>query len=70
MLPPCDGGEDAFGISGPAERLGVFVVLGDVAVDGGLQVDERAEGPPLEPPPGERPEEAFDGVEPGRAWWG
>ena len=47
--------------------LGCVVVLGDVAVDGGLQVDERAEDPALEPPPGERREEALHGVEPGCA---
>ena len=46
MLPACDGGEDAFGVCGPGEGLWVFVVLGDVAVDGGLQVDERTEDPP------------------------
>ena len=35
MLPSRDGGEDAFGVGSPCEGLGVFVVLGDVAVDGG-----------------------------------
>jgi hypothetical protein len=42
----------------------MFVLLGDVAVDGGLEVDERAEDPALEPAPGERREEALNGVEP------
>jgi len=43
MLPACDGGEDAFGVGGPDEGLWVFVVFGDVTVDGGLRVDERME---------------------------
>ena len=43
MLPACDGGEDAFGVGSPGEGLWVFVVFGDVTVDGGLRVDERME---------------------------
>jgi len=43
MLPARGGGEDAFRAGSPGEELGVFVVLDDVAVDGGLEVDERAE---------------------------
>jgi len=70
VVPACDGGEDALGVGGPTECLGVFVVLGDVAVDGGLQADERAEDATLEPPARERREEAFDGVEPGSAGGG
>jgi hypothetical protein len=34
--------DDAVGISGPDERFGFAVVLAEVAVDCGLQVDERA----------------------------
>ena len=36
-------GEDLVDGLGPGERLGIVVVLGDVAVDGGLEVDDRAE---------------------------
>ena len=43
MLPACDGGKDAIGVGGPCEWLGVIVVFCDVAIDGGLEVDERAE---------------------------
>ena len=43
MLPLVDGGEDAIWVGGPGEGLGIFVVLGDVAVDGDLEVNERAE---------------------------
>ena len=48
----------------------MLVVLGDVAVDGGLEVDERAEDPALEPASGEGREEALHGVEPGCAGGG
>ena len=40
-------------------------MLGEEAVDGGLEVDERAEDAALEAAPGELGEEALDGVEPG-----
>ena len=42
-----------------------MVVLGEVAVDGGLQLDDGAEHAALQPPPGERREERLDRVEPG-----
>jgi hypothetical protein len=45
----------------PALALRAGVVLGDVAMDRGLEVDHRAEGSALEPAPGERREE--DGAE-------
>ncbi len=45
MLPAGDGTEDAIGVGGSDEGLGMFFVLGDVAVDGGLEIDERAEDP-------------------------
>jgi hypothetical protein len=37
------------------EGFGVVLVLGDIAVDGGLEVDNRSEGA-FEPSPGERAE--------------
>jgi hypothetical protein len=42
------------GVGGPDERLGALVVLGEVAVDRGLEVDQRAEGTALQPAAGER----------------
>jgi hypothetical protein len=36
--------EDGIGGLGPAEGLRVVVVFADVAVDCGLQIDDRAEG--------------------------
>ena len=58
-------GEDLVGGLGPDEGLGVVVVLGDVAVDGGLQVDDRVEAAAPEAAAGQRREEGLDGVEPG-----
>ena len=59
------GGDDGVGVVAPGEGFGLGgVVLGDEAVDGGLEVDDRAEGSVLEVPPGELGEEALDGVQP------
>src|SRR5262245_46639553 len=50
---------------GPGEGCGVMVVVGDVAVDRSLEVDDRAKAAALEPAAGERREEGLDGVQPG-----
>jgi hypothetical protein len=39
LVPSLGRGDDGFGVGGPDERLGLGVVLGEVAVDGGLEVD-------------------------------
>ena len=44
--------------------------LGDEAVDGGLEVDDRTEDAPFQTPPGELGEEGLDGVEPRAGGWG
>jgi hypothetical protein len=44
-----------------------MVLVGDVAVDGSLQIGDRAERATFEPPPCEGGEEALHGVEPGSA---
>jgi hypothetical protein len=64
LVPTLYGGDDAIGIGGPDEGLGLHVVLGEQAVDGGLEVDEGVEGPALEAPLEELGEEALDRVEP------
>jgi hypothetical protein len=46
------------------ERLGVLVGLVEIAVDGGLQIDDRAEDSALEPSLGEGGKESLHGVEP------
>ena len=63
-MPAFDGGDDAFWIGGPSERLWIGVLFGDEAVDGGLEVDERVECAPLETASGELGEEAFNSIEP------
>jgi len=64
-VPTPDGGDDPVWISGPGEGAGVFVGLGEEAVDGRLEIDERAEHAALEAPFGQLGEEALDRVEPG-----
>ena len=65
MSPALDGGEDRVGGFGRDERLGFVVGLGDEAVDGGLQFDDRGEDAALEVLPGEPGKPAFDRVPPG-----
>jgi len=59
-----DGFDGAVRIGGPYERLGRLVVVGDEAVNGGLEVDSR-EDAALEATVAEPCEELFYGVEPG-----
>src|SRR5215208_4541530 len=64
LAPAVDGGDDLIGISGPDEGLGVMVGLVEIAVDSGLEVDDRSEDAALQAPLGERGEEGLDCVEP------
>lgn len=48
MVPALDGCDDFVGICGPGEGLGLLVVLGEEAVDGGLEVDDGVEDATLE----------------------
>ena len=57
-------GEDLVGGFGPDEGLGVVVVLVDIAVDGGLEIDDRVEAAAPDSSAGERREEGLDGVQP------
>src|SRR6516162_277040 len=57
--------DDTVGIGGPDEGFGFAVVLAEIAVDRGLQVDERAEDAALQSPAGEGGEEALDRIGPG-----
>src|ERR1700683_4308604 len=50
---------------GPHERLWVAVVLIEIAVDGGLEVDDGAEDAAPQTPSRQGREEILDGVEPG-----
>jgi len=53
------------GIGSPDKGLGFAVVLTEIAVDRGLQIDERMEDAALQPSPGERGKEALDRICPG-----
>ena len=63
-MPASDCGDYVVGISLPDERSGFLVMLGDEAVDGGLQIDDGVEDAVFEAASGELGEEALDGVEP------
>ena len=63
-MPSLYSGDDFVGICGPDEGLWVGILLGDEAVDGGLQVDDGMENAAFEPLFGKLGEEAFDRVEP------
>ena len=60
-------GEDVVSRFGPGEGLWLFVVLQQVVVDGGLQIVDAGVAAPADAPCGDRGEEAFDKVQPGRA---
>jgi hypothetical protein len=48
LVPTFDGSDDFIGIGGPHEGLGVVVGFLQEAVDGGLEIDNRAEDPAFE----------------------
>ena len=63
-MPTLHSGDDFVGICGPDKGLWVGILLGDEAVDGGLQVDDGVEDAAFEPLFGKFCEEAFNSVEP------
>ena len=65
MVAASDGGDDFIWIGGPDEGLGSVVGFLEEAVDGGLEIDDRAEDPALEAALGQFGEEALDRIEPG-----
>jgi hypothetical protein len=64
LVPTPDGGDDLIGIGGPDEGLGSVISLGEKAIDGGLEIDQRSQHTAFEPSLAELGEEALDGVEP------
>jgi hypothetical protein len=46
------------------------VVFGEIAVDRGLQIDQRMKHAALQSPTGKPGKQPFDRVEPGRRSWG
>src|SRR6202171_2189380 len=63
-MPTIGSGDDFVWIGGPDEGLWLLVVVGDEAIDGGLEIDDAFEEAALEAPLGEDGEETLDGVEP------
>src|SRR6202163_2558527 len=63
-MPTIGGGDDFVWIGGPDQGLWLLVVVGDEAIDGGLEIDDASEDAALEAPLGEDGEETLDGVEP------
>jgi len=43
LVPALNGCEDAFWVGGPDEWFGIGIGIGDEAVDGKLQVNDRLE---------------------------
>ena len=64
LVPTAGGGDDGVGIGGPDEGFGALIVLGEVAVDGGLEVDQGMEHAAFEAAAGQLGEEALDGIQP------
>ena len=62
-MPAFDGGDDFVGIGGPDEGFRLPVVLGEIAIDGGLEVDDGVEDATLETPLGQLGEEALNRIE-------
>jgi hypothetical protein len=51
--------------SGCAVRIWIMVSFGEIAVDGGLEIEDGSEYAALGTPLGESTEEAFERIEPG-----
>ena len=64
-MPSIDILDDVVGIGGPDEGFGFAVVLAEVSVDRGLEVDQRAKGATLQSLAGERGKEGLDRIGPG-----
>jgi hypothetical protein len=60
LAPTVDGSDDLIWVGGPDEGFRVPVGLGEVSVDGGLEVDDGAENAALQSPPGQCSEEGLD----------
>ena len=64
-MPASDGSDDFVGIGGPGEGLRLLVVLGEKAIDGGLEVDDGVEDAAFQAPLRQLGEEALHRVVPG-----
>ena len=64
-MPTIDLLDDVVGIGGPNKGFGFAVVLAEIAVDRGLQVDQRMEHTALQASAGQRGKKAFERIGPG-----
>ena len=64
-MPSIDLLDNVVGIGGPGDGFGFAVVFADVSLDGGLQVDQRAEDAALQSPADEGGKEGFHRIGPG-----
>src|SRR3546814_17562467 len=66
MVPAADCGDDLVGIGSPDEGLWIIVGFGEEAIDGGLEVDDRAEDAAFQASVCEICAVSLDSVEPAR----
>jgi hypothetical protein len=64
LVPSFDRDDNFVWIGGPCKGFGVVVMLGEEAVDGGLEVDNRVEDAALQTALGEPGEETLHGIQP------
>ena len=64
LVPAFDGCDDFVGICGPDEGFWLLVVLGEEAVDGGLEVDDGVKDAAFQAPLRQPGEETLHRVEP------
>jgi hypothetical protein len=64
LVPACGCGDDFVWVGGPGEGLRLLVVVGDEAVDGGLEIGDAIEDAAFQAALGQDGEEPLDGVEP------
>ena len=65
MIPAIDLFDNAVRVGSPEERVGFAIVFVEIAVDRGLQIDQRMEDTALQPSAGEGGKKALDRVGPG-----
>jgi len=63
-VPAFDSSDNSVRVFSPEEGFGFSIVLGEEAVDGGLQIGKGAKDAALEPPLAEFCEEPVHGMEP------
>src|SRR5271154_5481907 len=64
-MPSFDGSDDFLRVFGPGKRLWSLIMLGQVTVDGGLEIDNALEHAALEPAPGKNSKKSLDSIKPG-----